>query len=75
MFVYIGLEVNTGYLQDIAELDDAGRVRTDICMRTSATGLFAAGDVRADSTSQAITAAGEGATAAMAADRYLKGLV
>jgi len=75
VFVYIGLQPNTGLLKGIADLDDAGRLRTDIWMRTSAKGLFAAGDVRADSASQAITAAGDGATAAMAADRYLKGLV
>ena len=75
VFVYIGLQPNTGFLQGIADLDDAGRIRTDICMRASAAGLFAAGDVRADSASQAVTAAGDGATAAMAADRYLKGLV
>jgi thioredoxin reductase (NADPH) len=40
-------------------------------MRTEAAGLFAAGDVRADSAGQAITAAGDGATAAIAAHRYL----
>ena len=40
-------------------------------MRTELPGLFAAGDVRRDSASQAITAAGDGATAAIAADRYL----
>ena len=34
-------------------------------------GLFAAGDVRADSAGQAISAAGDGATAAVAAHRYL----
>ena len=75
VFVYIGLQANTAFLQGIADLDDAGRVRTDIWMRTSAKGLYAGGDVRADSASQAVTAAGDGATAALAADRYLKGLV
>ena len=72
VFVYTGFQPNTGYLQGIADLDEAGRVRTDIWMQTSAAGLFAAGDARADSASQAITAAGDGATAALAADRYLK---
>lgn len=75
VFVYIGLQANTAFLQGIADLDDAGRVRTDIWMRTSAKGLYAVGDVRADSASQAVTAAGDGATAALAVDRYLKGLV
>jgi len=71
VFVYIGLQPNTAFLKGIVELDAAGRVRTDINMHSSAKGIFAAGDVRADSASQAITSAGDGATAAIAADRYL----
>ncbi len=74
VFVYIGLQPNSAFLQGIADLDEEGRVRTDIHMQTSAAGMFAAGDVRAGSASQAVTAAGDGATAALAADRYLKGL-
>jgi thioredoxin reductase (NADPH) len=42
-------------------------------MRTARPGLFAAGDVRRDAAGQAITAAGDGATAAIAAHRYLTG--
>ncbi len=40
-------------------------------MRTALPGLFAAGDVRVDAAGQAVTAAGDGATAAIAAHRYL----
>jgi thioredoxin reductase (NADPH) len=40
-------------------------------MRTARPGLFAAGDLRRDSAAQAITCAGDGATAAIAAHRYL----
>ncbi|MFM9968391.1 MAG: NAD(P)/FAD-dependent oxidoreductase [Burkholderiales bacterium] len=72
VFVYIGLKANTDFLKGIADLDENGRIRTDINMCASAKGLFAAGDVRAGSASQAITSAGDGATAAIAADRYLK---
>jgi thioredoxin reductase (NADPH) len=71
VFVYIGLKANTAFLQGVAELDDAGCIKTDIQLRASAPGLFAAGDVRADSSCQAIAAAGDGATAAVSADRYL----
>jgi thioredoxin reductase (NADPH) len=74
VFVYIGMRPNTEFLLGIVDLDHTSRVRTDIQMCTSAAGIFAAGDVRADSASQAITAAGDGATAAMAVDRYLTGL-
>ena len=72
LFVYIGLEPSTQFLGGLLDLDEAGRVPTDIWMRTALPGLFAAGDVRRDSASQAITAAGDGATAAIAADRYLR---
>ena len=41
-------------------------------MRTELPGLFAAGDIRADSASQAVTAAGDGATAAIAAHRFIE---
>jgi thioredoxin reductase (NADPH) len=72
LFVYVGLAPNTGFLGDLLQLDPDGRIPTDIWMQTSVPGLFAAGDVRRDSASQAITAAGDGATAAIAADRYLR---
>jgi thioredoxin reductase (NADPH) len=72
LFVYVGLAPSTGFLAGLLDLDEAGRIPTDIWMRTSVPGLFAAGDVRRDSASQAITAAGDGATAAIAADRYLR---
>jgi thioredoxin reductase (NADPH) len=71
VFVYVGLEPNTVFLRDVLRLDGSGHIPTDIWMRTELPGLFAAGDVRADSASQAIAAAGDGATAAVAAHRYL----
>ena len=49
----------------------AARVPMDIWMRTELPGLFAAGDVRAGAVGQAISAAGDGATAAVSAHRYL----
>lgn len=71
LFIYVGLEPNTAFLGGQVPLDEAGRIVTDIWMRTGRRGLLAAGDVRANSASQAITAAGDGATAAIAAHRYL----
>ncbi|MBA2449324.1 MAG: FAD-dependent oxidoreductase [Chloroflexi bacterium] len=72
LFVYAGLEPNTALLRGLLRLDEDGRVPTDIWMRTERPGLLAAGDIRRDSASQAITAAGDGATAAIAAHRYLE---
>jgi thioredoxin reductase (NADPH) len=71
VFVYVGLAPNTDCMQSLVVLDADGHVPTDAWMRTTHRGLFAAGDVRTDSAAQAITAAGDGATAAIAAHRYL----
>jgi thioredoxin reductase (NADPH) len=72
VFPYIGSTAQTSFLADVLPLTPEGRVSTDAWMRTTVPGLFAAGDVRADSAAQAITVAGDGATAAVAADRYLR---
>jgi thioredoxin reductase (NADPH) len=71
VFVHIGRVPNTELLAGVVALDENGRVATDILMRTGLPGLFAVGDIRADSAGQAISAAGDGATAAVAAHRYL----
>ncbi len=71
IFAHIGRLPNTALLDGVVALDERGCVPTDIWMRTELPGLFAAGDVRADAAGQAINAAGDGATAAVAAHRYL----
>ncbi|MFI0372899.1 NAD(P)/FAD-dependent oxidoreductase [Actinomadura sp. 1N219] len=71
VFVYVGLRPRTDVLRDLLTLDGDGRVPTDGAMRTVLPGVFAAGDIRTDSAAQAVTAAGDGATAALAAHRYL----
>ena len=53
-------------------LDAAGRILTDASLQTSVAGIFAAGDIRAGSVAQLAAAAGDGATAAVAAFRYLE---
>ena len=73
VFVHVGRVPNTELLDGLVALDDGRRVVTDTWMQTELPGLFAAGDVRADSPGQAVTAAGDGATAAIAAHRYLAG--
>ncbi|MEP0806140.1 MAG: FAD-dependent oxidoreductase [Chloroflexota bacterium] len=65
IFVFIGLSPNSDLLKGKAELDAWGFVVTDKTLMTSLPGVFAAGDVRAGSTKQAASAAGEGATAAL----------
>jgi thioredoxin reductase (NADPH) len=71
VFVFAGQEPNTAWLRGVVDLDPAGHVVTDIWMRASAPGVFAAGDIRENSAAQLVASAGDGATAAVAAQRYL----
>ena len=72
LFIYIGLLPNTALLREVVKLSDTGHVATDGWMKTCRDGLYAVGDIRQDSAAQAITSAGDGATAAIAACRYIK---
>ena len=63
VFVFIGLDPNTGFLSDTVELDQRGFIVTGSGMETDRHGIFAAGDARAGSTKQVATAVGEGAAA------------
>ena len=72
VFVFIGLKPNTDLVKGVVELDDFGFIQTDIGLQTSLPGIFAAGDVRAGSTKQAASAAGEGAAVALSIRRYLE---
>ena len=74
VFIYIGLDPSTEYLQDVLPLDNAGHIPTDIWMSTPARGIFAAGDIRQNSAAQLVSAAGDGATAGIAARRYVEAL-
>jgi len=72
VFVFIGLAPNNDLVKDLVEIDRGGFVLTGPTLMTNRPGLFAAGDVRAGSTKQAASAAGEGATAALMLRQYLK---
>jgi len=72
IFVAVGIKPNSQTFSQLVTLDEAGFIVTDEMMRTSAPGIFAAGDVRHNSFRQVITAAGDGAAAAMSAFKYVK---
>lgn len=74
VFIYVGNEANTEFLKGTPILDEQGYIPTDEEMRTSLEGVFAAGDVRAKGLRQIITAAADGAIAAMSAYQYLESL-
>jgi len=72
VFVAVGLKPNSQAFSQLVTLDEAGFIVTDALMRTPTPGIFAAGDVRQNSFRQVITAAGDGATAAGSALKYLR---
>ena len=72
VLVHVGLDPRTDYLQDIIPLDDGGELVVNEWMETEAPGVYAAGDIRSGSPGQVSTAVGDGAAAAMAAQRYLQ---
>ena len=73
LFVAIGHDPNTGFLNGQVALRDNGFVETTTSWRTatSVPGVFAAGDVMDDFFKQAVTAAGTGCMAALEAERWL----
>ncbi|MEE8414245.1 MAG: thioredoxin-disulfide reductase [Dehalococcoidales bacterium] len=71
IFVTIGFEPDTGYLKDVLELNPAGHIITNNEMETKVPGVFAAGDILAKFARQVVTATGDGATAAISAQRFL----
>lgn len=73
VFVAIGFNPNTAYLKGLLPLDEAGYIITNEKMETSVPGILAAGDIRSTSIRQTISAAGDGATAAIYTERYLTG--
>lgn len=72
LFVFVGTVPNTDLVREEGvALDAQGYVITDAELGTSVTGVFAAGDVRAKKVRQVATAVGDGAEAALAAERFL----
>ena len=74
VFVAVGSVPSTGFLGGVLPLDESGCIIVNEQMETDIAGVFAAGDVRHNSARQVITAAGDGATAALSARRYISSL-
>ena len=74
VLVHVGLEPNTSYLKDLVPLDSGGQIIVNERMETKVPYILAAGDIRSGSPNQIITAAGDGATAALSAERLLQEL-
>jgi thioredoxin reductase (NADPH) len=72
VFIFIGMVPNTQFLEGFVEMDDRGYILSDDNMQTSIEGIFACGDARKKLLRQIVTACGEGATAAFAAQHYVE---
>jgi thioredoxin reductase (NADPH) len=77
LFIFVGNNVNNEVLKDengdfICEMNDWGQVIVDLSMKTSVEGLFAAGDMRIAAPKQVVSAAGDGAVAALQVISYIQ---
>jgi thioredoxin reductase (NADPH) len=73
LFVYVGLEPNSNMVKGLVKQDNSGHIEVNLSMETSVPGLYAAGDIRQSSASQLVSSAGDGATAAISAFKYIRG--
>ena len=74
LFVAIGLIPENGAFASLADLNAYGYFDSDEQCTTKTPGVFVAGDCRSKTVRQLTTAAGDGATAALAACRYIDAL-
>ncbi len=72
VFIYIGLNPNTEYIDGQVALDKWGYIITDQKMQTSLPGVFAAGDIRETEIRQVATAIGDGAVAANSVQHFIE---
>ncbi|WP_304341978.1 thioredoxin-disulfide reductase [Campylobacter ureolyticus] len=78
IFTFVGLNVRNSIIKNddkfICNTNETGQVEVDLKMQTSIKGLFAAGDIRQDAPKQVVSAAGDGAVAALSAMSYIENL-
>ena len=70
VFVFAGYEPASGLAKGIVNLDKKGYILTDGSLKTSAEGVYAAGDVCIKPLRQVVTATGDGALAATELEKY-----
>ena len=73
VFVFIGYKPQSELYQEQIEMEK-GYIITDEDMRTNIPGVFAAGDIRRKSLRQVVTAAADGAIAAVHAEKYIESM-
>lgn len=73
IFMFVGMEPQTEFISDLNILNENGFIIVNEKKMTSIHGLFAAGDCTNTVLRQAVVAAGDGAIAAVFADKYIRG--
>lgn len=71
VFVFAGMKPDTELFKGLVDMDEKGYIKVDEYMRTNVPGVFAAGDCRIKWLRQVVTAASDGAQAAVAAEQYI----
>lgn len=72
LYVHVGIDPNTGFLEDAVSLAEDGSVDVDVRMETDVEGIFAAGDVRRHSPRTIPAAVGDGVVAIDSATEYVE---
>lgn len=72
VFIENGYITKTGFVKDLVELNKQGEITVDKFCKTSADGIFAAGDVTDVPYKQAVISAGQGSIAALSAYNYIQ---
>ena len=70
VFVFAGYEPATDLVKNLVELNEQGYILTDVSLKTSVDGVYAAGDVCIKPLRQVVTATGDGALAATELEKY-----
>jgi len=71
IFVFVGFQPFSAIFKGIVKMDESGYIITGEDMKTDVDGVFAAGDIRVKPLRQVITAASDGAIAAVSAEKYI----
>jgi len=71
VFVFVGYKPISDLFQGKIKMNEFGEIITDVYMRTDVPGVFAAGDIRETTIRQVVTAAADGAVAAISCEKYL----
>jgi thioredoxin reductase (NADPH) len=80
VFTFVGNDINNQTLKQedgsfLCDMNEQGQVIVDLSMKTSVPGLFATGDMRLAAPKQVVSAAGDGAVAALSAISYVDELL